>query len=191
MYHLQTIAEFLDQARSVHTASTVSTLPAPSLSPATIEGKALSDQLTSLVHLPTVDPNFLFLSARSSAELAQKRQSPAGEFIRDRQTALRGYIAEAERAAARKAQTAPGADSFEQRTVQFLKQKLSANQLLQEIYEGQAGAEREAGFFEASKKAWGESLPEVFDKLEEGMKGPYALGDQVVSTAAIPLTRSY
>jgi hypothetical protein len=52
--------------------------------------------LTSLVHLPTVDPNFLYLSARNAKELEEKANSAAGEFISARGEALQRYINEAE-----------------------------------------------------------------------------------------------
>jgi hypothetical protein len=176
----------LDGARNVNTHSTTSSLPAPSLRPATIDSKTLSDSLISLVHMPTVDPNFLFLSARTSDELDQKRKNPAGAFIRDRQSALKRYIQEAESIAQAKSQNAgQGADAFEQKTVQFLKEKFAANMLLSDIYEGTAGEDTEKGFYEAGRKAWTQSLPDVLTELENRIKGIHALGDHIVSRLAL------
>ena len=189
----QTIADFLDQARNVNTHSTTSSLPAPSLRPATIDSKTLSDSLISLVHMPTVDPNFLFLSARTPEELAEKRKSPAGSFIKDRQTALQRYIREGETIAQNKLDSAgQGADAFEQKTVQFLKEKYTANLLLSNIYDGTAGQDIEKGFYEAGNKAWSKSLPDVLTELEGRIKGVHALGDHVVSAgvAGTPTTVS-
>lgn len=72
--------------------------------------------------------------------------------------------------------------SFEQKMVMFLGEKAAANNTLHDIYRGEAGKEKEQGFFEASTNAWTKSVPNVVNKLEEIIKGPYALGDQVVST---------
>ncbi|KAI5454626.1 hypothetical protein NCC49_003519 [Naganishia albida] len=186
-----TIAQFLDQARGANTSHTVSDLPAPALGPATMEGKTTSDALTSLVHLPTVDPNFLYLSARDENELVEKANSAAGTFVSNRAEALERYIAEAEQqmklkngnfASQDHAQDGTNGNtpsSFEARTVQFLKEKKQANDVLHAIYTRQAGKEREQGFFEASQKAWSHSLPEVINGLEQAIIGPYALGDQI------------
>lgn len=155
-------------------------------------GKTTSDALTSLVHLPTVDPNFLYLSARDENELVEKANSAAGTFVSNRAEALERYIAEAEQqmklkngnfASQDHAQDGTNGNtpsSFEARTVQFLKEKKQANDVLHAIYTRQAGKEREQGFFEASQKAWSHSLPEVINGLEQAIIGPYALGDQIV-----------
>jgi hypothetical protein len=181
----QTIAQFLDQARTATNVNAESGLPAPALAPATIEGKTLSDTLIALAHQPTVDPNFLFLSARNPEELKAKAEGEQGEFVRQRQEALKRYIAEAQRdldnATGGAGQQDGAVPSFESRTLQFLKEKQEANLVLWTLYNGQAGRENEEKFFEASKKAWSESLPEVLNKLDQAMKGPYALGDHVVS----------
>lgn len=132
--------------------------------------------------MPTVDPNFLFLSARTPEELDSKRKNPAGSFIRDRQSALKRYIQEAEKIAQEKSQSAgQGADAFEQKTVQFLKEKFAANMLLSDIYAGTSGEDTEKGFYDAGKKAWTKSLPDVLTELESRIKGVHALGDHVVS----------
>ncbi|KAJ9125120.1 hypothetical protein QFC22_000074 [Naganishia vaughanmartiniae] len=153
--------------------------------------KLSSDTMTSLVHLPTVDPNFLYLAARDVDELNTKANSVAGAYIVDRAEALNRYIAEAEQQMqqkggdfashdhAKNGTNGGGVNSFEARTVQFLKEKKEANDVLYAIYKRQAGKEREQGFFDASIKAWTESLPDVLNKLEQEIKGPYALGDQV------------
>lgn len=148
--------------------------------------------MISLVHLPTVDPNFLYLAARDVNELTNKANSVAGAYIVDRAEALDRYISEAEQQLqqkggdfathdhAKNGSNGSGAMSFEARTVQFLKEKKEANDVLYAIYNRRAGKDQEQGFFEASIKAWTESLPEVLNKLEQEIKGPYALGDQVV-----------
>lgn len=69
--------------------------PAPILSPGTIEGKHLCDTLTLAVHLPSADPNFLLLCARTPHELVLKEKGFAGEWVRLRQEALIRYRDEA------------------------------------------------------------------------------------------------
>lgn len=121
--------------------------------------------------------------------------------MRQRQEALKRYIAEAQHdvdALASNGHTPPSAPedgagsgrdsrspptSFEGKTLAFLKEKQEANLILWRLYNGQAGKENEERFFEASKKAWSESLPDVLNKLDQGIKGPFALGDQVVRAA--------
>ncbi|KAL0249931.1 hypothetical protein I308_103234 [Cryptococcus tetragattii IND107] len=93
------ICAFLDQARSSHTANTSSDKPAPTLAPATIDGKALSDSVIELVHHPAVDPNFLSLSAVDNEDLGRKSRSGPGKSLADRRNALQNYLAEARKGA--------------------------------------------------------------------------------------------
>ncbi len=117
-----------------------------------------------------------------------------GEFIKQRQEALKRYIVEAQKdvddlpfneerddGSSGMGNGNASPPSLESKTLTFLKEKQEANLILWNLYNGQAGKENDEKFFEASKRAWSESLPEVLSKLDEGMKGPYALGDQVVS----------
>jgi hypothetical protein len=83
----QSILTFLDSSRT-SAASERGSAPAPILSPSTIEGKHLSDTLTLAVHLPSADPNFLLLCARTPHELVTKERGFAGEWVRLRQEAL-------------------------------------------------------------------------------------------------------
>lgn len=144
-------------------------------------GKAISDELIAIIHEPTVDPNFLSLACRTAAELQEKRNSHQGKMLSDRKEALSRYINEASVAASSGPQI-EGRTSYEQKTVAFLKEKAAANDVLYDIYQGTAGPEREKAFFDASAKAWIKAVPDVVQKLEDRIKGPYALGDQVVSS---------
>lgn len=204
-----TICELLDHARNVGTTHTSSDKPAPALAPATVEGKSLADSLIALVHSPIVDPNFLCFSARNADELNQKLHGPAGKMIDQRHEALQGYLAEAQSQLqarlARANQDPPAAPansghsvgahntagvnggiaSFEAKTVAFLQEKKDSNTLMYQIYHSEA-IEEQQEFFSTSRKAWTESLPEVLNKLESGIKGVYALGDQIVRTPNFP-----
>ncbi|CED84114.1 Thioredoxin-like fold [Phaffia rhodozyma] len=161
------ILTFLDSSRTPHSTPSSSS-PAPALSPATIEGKHLSDTLILAVHLPTADPNFLLLCARSPHELMMKEKGFAGHWIKARQEALHRYIKESEEGSS---------------THLFLKNKLQANQIVYDVYYSpHTGPETEArrqAFFAASRKAWGVGVVENLDIIESNIVGPYTLGDQI------------
>ena len=145
-------------------------------------GKTVSDKIISLVHLPTVDPNFLNMAARNQEELKQKAEGRQGASLKARSEALTHFLKEAQQAAS----SAPQSDgskgpSYEQRQVQFLEDKLAANKMLLDTYQGETGPEAQKAFFDAATKSWQEGVPDVLNKLEETMKGTYVLGDQVVS----------
>ncbi len=87
----KSLLEFLDVSRSQPILQikgedpmdgTSRSAAAPMLAPATIEGKAISDALITLVHSDGADPNFLLLAVRSDAELQQKQKGMAGSFIK-------------------------------------------------------------------------------------------------------------
>lgn len=125
-----------------------------------------------------MDPNFLLLAARTSAELETKAKSAPGKVLTDRKSALDQYVND----------TAKHNGSFEQKMLGFLKEKATANDVMYEIYYG-GSADRVKAFCEASDRAWSQAIPAVMKKLEELIKGPYALGDQVVSLLRSKLTR--
>lgn len=142
----------------------------------TSSGKATNDQVITLVHLPSVDPNFLNMSARSPEELKQKAARAPGVMLEARRAALQKNIEDAKQIS--KVETA---SSFEKKMVPFLEEKAAANEALWMVYNGQAGPDKEAAFFDASRKVWTEEIPSAFEKLAGIMKGPHVLGDQVVS----------
>ena len=103
-------------------------------------------------------------------------------MLKARHEALAHYVKEAQQAVS----NAPQSDgskgpTYEQRQCQFLEDKLAANKMLLDTYQGSSGPDREKAFFEASTKSWQEGVPDVLTKLEEEIKGTYVLGDQVVS----------
>jgi hypothetical protein len=138
--------------------------------------------LIALVHLPSADPNFLHISCRNAEELKKKAEGAPGRYLNDRHDAIERYIEEA-RETAKNAVISEkvNGETFEEKIVKFLEVKKDANVQLYEVFKGTAGAERENSFFHASQVTWTEGLPDVFSRLESLMKGPYALGDQVVS----------
>jgi hypothetical protein len=122
------------------------------------------------------------MAAQNADELKLKAGGAQGASLKARSEALSGFLKEAQQTAS----SAPQSDgskgpSYEQRQVQFLEDKLSANRMLLDMYHGQTGPEGQKAFFEASTKSWQEGVPEVLNKLEETIKGLYVLGDQVVS----------
>jgi hypothetical protein len=149
---------------------------------ADLSGKATSDNLITLVHQPTVDPNFLHLASSSSSELATKAKGLEGQLLNERKAGLAKYVAEAEKLAEKAGAGKEGRVTYEQKMLAFLQEKQAANELLWQLYNGQSGKEREEAFYTASEKSWTEALPQVLKSLDEGLKGPYALGDQIVSS---------
>ncbi|OCF73207.1 hypothetical protein I204_06437 [Kwoniella mangroviensis CBS 8886] len=175
------ICDFLDHARSASSGHIQhAEKPAPTLAPATIEGKGLSDEIINLIHVYTVDPNFVAVAARDEAELRDKAKRPPGKSLAIRREALQRYLEEARQAVAESA-VAPkeGSLTWEQKSVKFLEEKVQSNEQIWELYNGKAGKEKEAQFFEVCKRTWTESLPDAFQKLESLFKGPFALGDQI------------
>jgi hypothetical protein len=91
----QSILSFLDSSRTSsrgnnshsNPAADNYNAPAPTLSPATIEGKHLADTITLSVHLSSADPNFLLLAARNGHELVMKENGFPGKWIKARQGA--------------------------------------------------------------------------------------------------------
>ncbi|KIR29355.1 hypothetical protein I307_01260 [Cryptococcus deuterogattii 99/473] len=154
--------------------------PAPTLAPATIDGKALSDSVIELVHHPAVDPNFLSLSAVDSEDLERKSRSGPGKSLVDRRKALQNYLAEARKAASETSVSPKnGSLILEQKIVQFLEEKLKSSEEVWQLYHGQSGEEKLKQFFDISIKTWTERLPEACAKLEEMIEEPYFLGDQI------------
>lgn len=121
-----------------------------------------------------MDPNFVNVAARNEKELDSKRKGVPGQILRDRKSALDRFLAEAKKAAA-------AGGSHEAKAVNFLEEKLVANSSLLDIYEGNVDSARTNAFFETSQKTWTEQLSGVFAELEQLVKGPFCLGDQVVS----------
>jgi hypothetical protein len=145
----------------------------------------MSDTMIALVHLPLVDPNFLHLSARSNEELDAKANSLQGQYLSQRQEALEKYVREAREIGSQAvggAEITEGkAPTYEQKMVKFLEEKLVANGLLLDVYKAREGDEKREAFIRASTTAWTESVPDVIHKLDKHLKGPFALGDHVVS----------
>ena len=138
-------------------------------------GKSIADEIIALVHLPSVDPNFLSLAARDEAELKQKASGPAGTIVKDRKTNLVKYIEEAK-------QNASKGGSFEASLVKFLEERYLANEMIWTVYNGGASSDDTSMFHEASRKIWSVGLPDALDRLEGLIRdnGPFMMGDQVV-----------
>jgi hypothetical protein len=126
------------------------------------------------------------MAAKSESELKQKAAGKQGQMLKDRHDALSRYIEEAKQTVA----AAPQSDgskgpTYEQRQTQFLEDKLAANKMLLDLYEGSAGQDRQNVYFEAAKKSWEEGVPQTLGKIEESIRGTFVLGDQVVSRSLL------
>lgn len=123
------------------------------------------------------------MAARSESELKQKAAGKQGEMLKARHEALSAYLRQAQQAIS----DAPQSDgskgpTYEQRQAQFLEDKLAANKMLLDMYEGSAGQDSQKAFYEAATKSWTEGIPDVVGKIEQEIKGTFVLGDQVVSS---------
>lgn len=173
----QSVAEFLDKSRSsISRTSTTSSAPAPSLSPATIEGSALSQKIIAdILHGEGADPNLLtLLNARDDASLR--------ELAKIRLPFLTGRVATLDECLSQ----ATGETTHVSQKVQgFWKEKLAGTQAILEVFKN---AEKSSGqlspeernnredYLDNAKAAWGKPLRESVKTLNAELEGPYALG---------------
>ncbi|GAK66643.1 uncharacterized protein PAN0_014d4866 [Moesziomyces antarcticus] len=177
------ILEFLDKSRSQNTLAAnadSAAAPAPILAPATIEGKALSDELIALVHEPSVDPNFLLLGIRSEAELQKAKQGLPGTFVANRHAALVAHQKALENSASTTAfdgSTNPKSSAVHENLKKWYADKISSQALLTGAYVG-GDKDAVAQLVKLTNDAW-QNVAKCIEKLETKLTGPYALGDQI------------
>lgn len=155
---------------------TTSSLPAPSLTPATIAfTTTCSVIIKEILHSEAGDPNRLRrCNARDEASLrslavallpgVQGRESALGRFLADAES-QKFHVTEKVRTFWQEKKTA--ANTFA--GVLTDADKPSA-ELTPE------SQQKREGFFQAAKKVWEVDLKEVITKLEKEIVGPYALG---------------
>ncbi|QRV90530.1 glutathione S-transferase [Ceratobasidium sp. AG-Ba] len=162
----KSVLEFLDKSRSnLSKTHTTSHKPAPSLTPATVDGSALSKLLIDLVHADENDPNFLQITAKDDAELKEKADGFLGKvFVSGRAKALDEYLAQ---------------EDLIPKIKNILEEKKRGAVFLNAVYLGKATAEEKAAFFAKSKEAWEVAVPKTLATLESHIVGPYTLGDQL------------
>lgn len=146
--------------------------------------KALSDRLIRIVRQSLVDPNFLSVSCQNLAELMSKREGPQGLMMETRKLALRHFLQEMVDDMLHSSNGNPS--KWDHHVLRFLEEKSASNTALLDIYTGDAGEERRREFYHASRAAWTVHLPSALSKLESMMVGPFALGDDLVSTKRVP-----
>ncbi|EST08609.1 Glutathione S-transferase, N-terminal [Kalmanozyma brasiliensis GHG001] len=175
------ILEFLDKSRRASAVSgDEAAAPAPILAPATIEGKAVSDEIIRLVHDASVDPNFLLLGARSEAELNAAKGGLPGTFVTNRNNALLAHARELESGSASKAfdgSANPKSSAIHENLKKWYANKIESQALLTSAYvNGDAAAI--AQLTQATTAGW-KAVGETLAKLETVVQGPFALGDQI------------
>ncbi|KAJ9475305.1 Glutathione S-transferase [Pseudozyma hubeiensis] len=175
------ILEFLDQSRSSNTVTDTSATPAPILAPATIEGKAASDEIIALVHSPTVDPNFLLLGARSESELASSRKALPGTFVTNRHNVLlshqKSLLENDSATVAFDGSSNPKSSAVHENLKKWYADKLDSQSLLTKAYL-ENDAESVQQLIQSTNAAW-KAVAETLLKLESKLQGPFALGDQI------------
>ncbi|KZO96279.1 hypothetical protein CALVIDRAFT_537454 [Calocera viscosa TUFC12733] len=161
------IADFIDQSRSpLSKTHTTSSAPAPSLSPATMEGANISKAIVSLLHDEKgADPNFLKRSARVPAEITEGAKVNVPLF-EARQRVIDASLAEQPEGVSSKLRT-------------FLESKSAANMINLDIWSRGSASPHAAEFMQSSKTLWELSLPDTLKKLDGLIVGPFCLGDQL------------
>jgi hypothetical protein len=139
-----------------------------------------SNTIYSILHMPAVDCNFLLCSARNQEELDMKCRGAAGTFVKDRQVVLTRNLQEAERSLAIDKNADENAVRVRRSINDLLREKLDANAVLYQIYGGTANVDIMTGFFDASRKAWEMTLPDVFGALEHSIHGSFSFADEIV-----------
>ncbi|SJX65343.1 uncharacterized protein SRS1_15614 [Sporisorium reilianum f. sp. reilianum] len=180
------ILEFLDKSRSSQNtvpaaADSAPVAPAPILAPATIEGKAVSDEIIALVHGADVDPNFLLLGARSEAEFQAGKQGLPGTFVSNRYNALVQHqksLAEGSAATvAFDGSANPKSSAIHENLKKWYADKLESQSLLTQAYvHNDAHAIQQ--LVQLTNATW-TAVGATLAKLEAKVHGPYALGDQL------------
>ncbi|KAN0063968.1 hypothetical protein ACQY0O_003574 [Thecaphora frezii] len=177
------ILEFLDKSRSQPILDSkgegLAAAPAPVLAPATIEGKALSDEIIKLVHDDKANPNDLLKGARSIEELQKQRKGPIFAFVKQTTEALLRYQGELEHAST---STFDGSSNpRSSATVESLKKwyaaKLASQAVVRAAYLDKDD-EAARTLVDQTIGLW-QGVAEVLQSLEAKIKGPLALGDQI------------
>ncbi len=178
------ILEFLDKSRSQNTIAPIDeatpAAPAPILAPATIEGKATSDEIIKLVHDPSVDPNFLLLGARNEAELNAAKSGLPGTFVANRNTALLQHQKDLENGSASVAfdgSANPKSSAIHENLKKWYADKLTSQSLLTNAYV-HGDKDAIAQLVQLTNATW-KATGETVAKLETLVQGPFALGDQI------------
>jgi glutathione S-transferase len=175
----KTIVEFLDQSRSVNSRTqTISTAPAPALTPATIAATMTCKIIVDILHSEIANPNRLHsINARDDASLVKlsKERLP---FITQRQKALTTYLHQAETQTIRVSDKvrALWRDKLDATNV-FLAVLLDAEKSEAQLDE-QSKVNR-LSFFQAARQAWEIDLKVALTQLCGEIIGPFALGDQI------------
>ncbi|PWY97111.1 hypothetical protein BCV70DRAFT_203164 [Testicularia cyperi] len=176
------ILEFLDKSRSKNTLESkgqTSEAPAPVLAPATIEGKATSDEIIKLVHAENVDPNFLLLGARSKEEFTKGKAQLPGTFVSNRYNALISHqkALDSSSTIAFDGSANPKSSALQDNLKKWYADKLESQKLLTQAYVNgdQASIDQLILLTNATWK----NISDLLTTLETKFVGPFALGDQI------------
>ncbi len=181
------ILEFLDKSRSQNTLASSAVeegkelAPAPVLAPATIEGKAVSDEIIALVHDAKVDPNFLLLGIRSEADLSSAVSGLPGTFVKNRNNALieqQKILSDPNSVStAFDGSANPKASAIQENLKKWYADKIASQDLLTKVYVQNDSASIQQ-LIQLTNAGW-KSVAETLAKLETKVQGPFALGDQI------------
>jgi len=165
------ILEFLDKSRSAYSKThTTSLTPAPTLAPATIDAQSKSNAIITLVHSESLDPEFLYLSARDQEELTHKAQGEQGKYLKNRFAAIKRAFH-------------PSSDALPPSLGVRAKAALEAKETVYggytKVYDGTAETSQVDAFFKLSRKAWEVDLRSALDTIEKEIKASHvAAGEE-------------
>ncbi|KAH8120159.1 hypothetical protein DFH11DRAFT_1558649 [Phellopilus nigrolimitatus] len=173
------VLEFLDKSRSVNSRThTISSAPAPALSPATIALSSTASTIIDLLHSGIADTNILFLYNYVSQAALERAAVTKLPFLAGRRETLASYIAASQGAQIQASE----------KTRKLWEGKRAQMNELEAVYSladkddlaltPEQKAKRDE-FRSTSDEFWTVNMGKVLLTLDKEMIGPFALGDQI------------
>jgi len=190
LHDVSKILEFLDKSRAAFSKThTTSQTPAPTLAPATIDALSKADVIIKLVHSEALDPEFLYLSARTHEELVHKAKGEQHTYLKNRFAALKKAFSPTSTSAQ---EALPPALGVRAKAALAIKENVYEGYL--KVYEaaatGSAAAPETDAFLALSKKAWEVDVKAALELIETEIKISHIAGGEERGPGANPSTTS-
>ncbi|KAG8994712.1 hypothetical protein FRB94_009690 [Tulasnella sp. JGI-2019a] len=191
LHDVSKILEFLDKSRTAFSKShTTSHTPAPTLAPATIDALAKSNVIIKLVHSEALDPEFLYLSARTPEELAHKAKGEQHTYLKNRFATLKAAFSPASTTATQEA--LPPALGVRAKAALEIKENVYDGYL--KVYDAAAAGGEPAPqtdtFLKLGRKAWEVDVKAALELLEKEIQISHIAGGEERGPGANPSTVS-
>jgi len=182
------ILEFLDKSRTSVSTHNLTNTPAPTLAPATIDASSKSNAIIKLVHSEALDPEFLYLSARTTEELTAKTKGEQHKWLQNRYAALKKAFSPSSGSA----EALPPALGVRARAALGLKEKVYDGYI--KVYDaagsGNTSDPQTDAFIKLSHKAWEVDLKASMELVEKEIQISHvAAGEEPGSGAGASATR--